>query len=76
MDVSLAQSRPQAAAAASANQSHEASLVQKVLRNPNASDADIKAANLAARDGDADDAAQQAALAAVVGKGSTINTRA
>ena len=76
MDVSSVQSGAQAAAAATPHQSREAMLVQKVLRNPNASDADIKAAKVAASDGDSDDASQQAALAAVVGKGANVNTSA
>jgi hypothetical protein len=74
MDVSSVQSNVHAAAAVTPNQNRESGLVQKVLRNPNASDADIRAAKAAANDGDQDDAAQQAALAAVLGKGTKVDT--
>ena len=76
MDVSSVQSNVQAAAAVTPNQSRESALVQKVIRNPNASEADIRAAKAAASDGDQDDAAQQAALAAAVGKGTKVDTSA
>ena len=75
MDVASVQNSVNAALIQ--HQSQEATLVQKVLRNPtNATAADWKAARAAARDGDADDAAQQAALAAVTGKGAKVNTSA
>jgi hypothetical protein len=51
-------------------------LVQKVLRNPNPSEADKTAALAAARVGDSDDAGQQAAVAAIIGKGTKIDTHA
>lgn len=76
MDVSSVQSGAHAAAAATPDQDRSNMLVQKVLRNPNAGDADKRAAMAAASDGDSDDAAQQAALAAVVGKGSKVDTHA
>ncbi len=76
MDVSMVHSTAHAAAAATQEQSRANMLVQKVLRNPDASQADIRAARAAASDGDSDDAAQQAALAAVVGKGSNVDTHA
>ena len=75
MDVSSVQSNVYAAAA-TPNQSRESESVQKVLRNPEASAADIQAAKVAANDGDRDDAAQQAALAAAIGKGTKIDTSA
>jgi hypothetical protein len=75
MDVSSVQSNGYAAAVAP-NQSRESESVQKVLRNPEASAADIQAAKVAANDGDRDDAAQQAALAAAIGKGTKIDTSA
>jgi hypothetical protein len=76
MDVSSVQGNVHAAAAAAPNQSRESEMVQKVLRNPNASAADIQAAKVAANDGDRDDAAQQAAMAAAVGKGIKIDISA
>jgi hypothetical protein len=76
MDVSSVQSNVQAAAAVNPNQDRASALVQKVVRNPNASETDIRAAKVAARDGDSDDAPQQAALAAALGKGTKVDTSA
>jgi Flp pilus assembly protein TadD len=76
MDVSMVHGAVHAAAAATQEQSRASALVQKVLRNPNASEADIRAARAAASDGDSDDGAQQAALASVVGKGAKVDTHA
>ena len=76
MDVSSVQGNAQAAAAAAHDQSRANMLVQKVLRNPNPSEADKTAALAAARDGGSDGGAQQAGLAAIVGKGSHVNTYA
>ena len=76
MDVSMVHSSVQAAATVNPNQDRASALVQKVVRNPNASEADIRAARAAASDGDSDDAAQQAALAAALGKGTKVDTQA
>ncbi len=76
MDVASVQGNVQATAAVTPNQDQASALVQKVVRNPGASDADIRAAKAAANDGDRDDAAQQAALAAATGKGNKLDTNA
>ncbi len=76
MDVSSVHSNVQVAAAVNQNQDQASAQVQKVVRNPNASEADIRAAKAAANDGDRDDAAQQAALAAALGKGTKVDTSA
>jgi hypothetical protein len=76
MDVASVQGNVHAAAAVTPNQDQASALVQKVIRNPNASDADVRAAKGAASDGDRDDAAQQAALAAATGKGTKVDTSA
>jgi hypothetical protein len=56
-------------------QSRKAAIVQKVERSPmTATEADIKAAKIAASDGKGDDMAEKAALAAAVGKGTKVNT--
>jgi hypothetical protein len=76
MDVSAVHSNVQVAAAVSPNQDQASAQVQKVVRNPDASEADIRAAKVAANDGDRDDAAQQAQLAAALGKGTKVDTSA
>ena len=74
MDVASVQGNVHAAAAVSPNQDQASALVQKVVRNPSASDGDVRAAKAAANDGDRDDAAQQATLAAATGKGTKVDT--
>ena len=76
MDVASVQGNVHAAAAVTPNQDQASALVQKVVRNPSASDGDVRAAKAAANDGDRDDAAQQAALAAATGKGTKVDTSA
>jgi hypothetical protein len=76
MDVASVQGNMQAAAAVTPNQDQASAQVQRVVRNPNAGDADIRGAKVAASDGDRDDAAQQAALAAATGKGTKVDTSA
>ena len=76
MDVASVQGNAHAAAAVTPNQDQASALVQKVVRNPSASDGDVRAAKAAANDGDRDDGAQQAALAAATGKGTKVDTSA
>lgn len=76
MEVSAVQGGAHAAVAAAHDQTRANMLVQKVLRNPNPSEADKTAALAAARVGDSDDAGQQAAVAAIIGKGTKIDTHA
>ena len=56
MDVASVQGNVHAAAAVTPNQDQASALVQKVVRNPSASDGDVRAAKAAANDGDRDDA--------------------
>jgi thioredoxin-like negative regulator of GroEL len=76
MDVSSAHFNVPIAAGVNQNQDQASTQVQKVARNPDASEAAMRAAKVAANDGDRDDAAQQTTLAAALGKGTNVDTSA